>query len=459
MPGGKHRGRRKGVEVRPGSVRKARLEAGLTLAEVGGALVSRTAIYLIETGRTRPTIETLEQIAAKTNRPVDFFVAETDTSAVSGQYDDDLRELERLILVRDFQSAIQTGSALLEKPLSHEAAAFAHFYVGQAYCRLATPAGAIEHLTQAREWFELAGDRWMAVEILDWESSALGLMQDPRALLLAQEALDRCRRLEPTPTNIEVRILGHIAGMCVAAHSWTQAVRYYEAAAQAAGSVKDLLQLAKMHHGLGIAYQGLQQPIAARRHFDKALALYSVESDLSDVYRVENDLGDLLLSQGQLESAEQHFRAALDGTTELHIDPQSRGYILANLGHVYLRQGRLPEAQQHAAEALSAGAMVGERIVMANAHALLGQLDARRGDPRSADEHFERAIEILEQLQMLDRLRDCHMEYADMLYERNEIASAALHWKAAAEVARASALGLNLDNATSQSGTQRQASR
>jgi hypothetical protein len=43
---------------------------------------------------------------------------------------------------------------------------------------------------------------------------------------------------------------------------------------------------------------------------------------------------------------------------------------------------------------------------------------------------------------MPDRLRDCHIACAESLYERGEIASAALHWKSAAEIGRLAALGL-----------------
>jgi transcriptional regulator with XRE-family HTH domain len=70
----RRRGRRRGIDVRAGSVAQARMEAGLTLSQVAGGLVSRTAIHLIEKGRTRPSIETLMQIAARTNKPMSFFL-------------------------------------------------------------------------------------------------------------------------------------------------------------------------------------------------------------------------------------------------------------------------------------------------------------------------------------------------------------------------------------------------
>jgi tetratricopeptide (TPR) repeat protein len=438
----KYRGRRKGIPIREGSVREARKEAKLTLAQVAGLKVSRTAIHLIETGRCRPSIETLELIARQTRKPVEFFLLSPNDAPELTERREELDELERLTLMREFQAVIDTGEVLLEKQWGEEDTALIRFYLGQAYCRLVRPTEALQHLPLAREAFERVGDEWMAVEGLDWESTALGFMEDPRAILLAGEALVRCRRLDPKPPQTEARILGHIANMYVVAHAWAEAVRYYEAAVEAAGGVKDLLQLAKMHHGLGTAYRRMQQPTKARQQYDKALALYSIESDLSAVYRLENDLGDLLLHQGHLDSAEQLFRSALAGSTALHMDRRGRGYILANLGEVSLRRGQLEQARQQLVEALDAGTVVGEQVVVANAHALLGQLESRQGDFKLAGEHFDLAIRILEALDMPDRLRDCHIACAEALYERGEIGAAALHWKAAAEIGRLAALGL-----------------
>ena len=149
---------------------------------------------------------------------------------------------------------------MLEKGWRDEGAAFVHFYLGQAYCRLVQPGEALKHLPLARAYFEQYGDEWSAVDALDWEASAWGLLEDPRAIGLANQALERCRKFEPRPQQVEARILGHLAGMYVVAHSWALAISHYEAAVEAASAVKDLLQLAKMHHGLGVTYMQLQQP-------------------------------------------------------------------------------------------------------------------------------------------------------------------------------------------------------
>jgi tetratricopeptide (TPR) repeat protein len=193
---------------------------------------------------------------------------------------------------------------------------------------------------------------------------------------------------------------------------------------------------------LGLAYHRQQQPTTARQHYDKAITLYSIESDLSAVYRVEIDLGDLLLQQGQLDSAEEHLLKALAGSNELEMDRRGRGYILTNLGEVYLRRDELSRAKDYLVQALEVAQAVGERIVLANAGVLLGQLEEREGNRRLADDHFGNAMQILEELGMPDRLRDAHMSYAELLDARHDVVAASRHWKQAAEIGVVAALGL-----------------
>ena len=438
----RYKGRRRGVAIREGSVRRARLEASLSLAQVAAGEVSRTAIHLIEYGRVKPSIETLRVIARQTRKPIEYFLLYPDAHADQIERHKELRELETLTLVRDFGGVIKLGLTLLDKRWSEEDRALTRFYLGQAYCRLVEPHEALLYLPPARAQFELREDEQIAVDALDWEASAWGLLEDPKAITMANEALERCRKIDPRPQQLEARILGHLANAFVVARSWAAAISNYHAAVDAASAVKDLLQLAKMHHGLGTTYQQLRQPATARQHFDKALALYSIESDLSAVYRVENDLGNLLLQEGQIDSAERHFLTALAGAEELNMNRRGRGFILANLGEVSWKKGRLEEARRYLNEALEAGEVFGERIVLTEARVLLGRLDEEVGNRGSADDHFLEAIRILDGLEMPNRLRDCHMAYAQVLEDRGDLRGAIQHLRLAAEIAKAAALGI-----------------
>ena len=431
----KYRGRRKGIRIREGSVRQAREEAGLSLADVAGQAVSRTAIHLIEHDRVKPSMETLQHIARRTRKPLEYFLLPAETGSVPA-LQNELVMLEQLAVTRDFAGVIEKGVKLLRRRWDIGSLATIHQLVGMAQCRTVRPNEALEHLQKARQMFQDLGDSWMVVETLDWEAAAFGLLEDPRAIDMALDALERCRKLDPIPSQTEARILGHIAAMYVVAESWPQAIRYYESAVEAAGAVKDLLQQAKMHHGLGAAYLRMQQPMRARQHFERALALYSIESDLSAVYRLENDLGYLLLHEGHLDAAEHHFVKALTGSDELKIDRRGRGFILVNFGELHLRRDDLDGAAEFLRQALESSEATGEQIVFADAHALLGELEESRGNSAATDEHFETAISTLDRLRLPDRLRDSHMKFAEILDARGEQARAAGHWKLAAQIGK-----------------------
>jgi tetratricopeptide (TPR) repeat protein len=353
---------------------------------------------------------------------------------------DELLKLDALTAARDFTAVLKLGAPLLVKPLSAEHLALVRLYLGQAHCRLVEPREALACLPAARQQFELQKDERLAVEALDWEASAWGLLEDPKALAMETEALERCRELDPRRQQLEARILGHLANMFVVTRSWSLAISYYEAAVAAASQVNDLLQLAKMHHGLGVAYQRSQHSARARDHLDKALALYSIESDRSAVYRVENDLGNLLLRAGRLDAAERHFLKALEGAEELHINRRGLGYILANLGEVCTRSGRTREARGYLEAALDVGEAFGERIVVAEAAMLLGRLEEGLGHSHSADDHYLSAIRALQEIEMPNRLRDCYVEYAQVLEARGDIPAAYRQLQLAVAAAKTTAL-------------------
>ena len=424
----------------------------LSLAQVAANQVSRTAIHHIENGRVKPSLETLQLIARQTRKPIEYFLLAPHGQPELTEPHQELVQLEHLIATRDFQGVVRLGLTLFNRGWSEDGVALVQFYVGQAYCRLVQPHEALMHLPVARAQFEHYGLEWLAVDALDWEASARGLLEDPMAVGLANQALERCRKLEPRHQQMEARILGHLAGMYVVAEAWPLAITYYEAAVEAASAIKDLLQLAKMHHGLGLACMQLRQPGTARQHFDKALGLYSIESDQSGVYRVENDLGLLLLQEGQLDSAEHHLLKALAGTEALNMDRRGRGFVLANLGAVNLRRGRLDQARSYLALAAELGEALGERIVVADAHVHMGHLEELLGEIHATDDHFAQAIQVLDELAMPGRLRDCHMEYAQVLDDRGDVRAAARHWRAAAQIGRSASLGIAVpsrDGATS----------
>lgn len=432
MPEPRHRGQ--GVATRPDSVRQARMEAGLTLAQLSGGMVSRQAIHLIETGKARPSRSVLQHIARATRKPLSFFVEESPAEKLSAL----VLEIERLFVCHDFVGATKLAESLLAggpmASLADEAAA--RLLLGASLVATSQPDSALLHLSRARTLFEQLGDRWRRVEAMDWEACALHLKDDPTALVMAERALLECRQLDPARPMTAARVLGHIGAMHVARRAWHQGLKAYEDALEAAGPQRDLRQVALMNHNLAIAYQRLGMPSEAIAAAQRSLALYSLDADRSALARLENDLGDILLKQGQLEAAETHLKNALRSFSELGIEARGPNYSLLGLAEISIAKQQPEEARALLEEALSAGERQREALVVGCAHQLRGRLAATLGDHMMCDAEYQAAFDALGDLGQAERLSDCHFEYSDVLTKRGLLADAITHLRLATRLAR-----------------------
>lgn len=418
-------------------MRRARLEAGLSLAQVvAGTDINRQTVYLVEQGRMRPSLEVLQQIARRTGKPVTYFLGErvvdAEPTASMRRIQSGLTQLERHLLVRDFAAAVELGERLLQSAVDSASEASVRVALGQALDMLRRPEDALPHLERALELAEGLSDPWGAIDALDWIGMAQYLLDEPKALATLTDALERCRKLQPVFAPSLVRILSHIGTVHISRHAMRAAIRAFEEAAAAAETVRDIAQLARMYDNLSQAYSQLLQPAKALALANKALHYYEMERDLAGVYRAENNLGDLLLRDGDLAAAEKHLARALRGFSELGVDRRGRGYVLVNIGELALRRGDLDAAEEVLTEALTLGTSIGERVVQANAHAWLAVAHERRGAPGRADREFLAAIAILAELEMPDRLREAHLAYGRMLKTRGDLARAIEHIEEAA---------------------------
>src|SRR5258708_12445849 len=128
------RGRRRGVEIKPGTVKQARAEAGLSLAQVAGDEISRTAIYFVETGKAKPSMETLKLIAERAGRPLDYFLSRPST--MEARSSTSTAELERLVVTGDPKGALAAGEALLSAERDPEIVARIKFQMATPHPRL-----------------------------------------------------------------------------------------------------------------------------------------------------------------------------------------------------------------------------------------------------------------------------------------------------------------------------------
>jgi tetratricopeptide (TPR) repeat protein/DNA-binding XRE family transcriptional regulator len=422
------RGRRKGVEIKAGTARQARLEAGLSLGQVAGTEISRTAIYFVETGKAKPSMETLKLIASRTGRPLDFFLSKPST--MEPRSSAGTVEIERLIVTGDHAEALSTAEALLAVERDAEIAARIKFLMATAHLRLAQPVRARRLAASARAYFESEGDLLMTAECLGSEASAAYLVQDPGALALAEGALATYRAVKPSSPVTEARLLSILGSVHIATRNWQGAIAAYELAVAAGDVIQDLRRLSLMYSNLSVAHQELGQYNEAARYAHRAIGLHETLSDRLSLARSENNLGMLLIRRGDLADAQSHLERALHLFDEAGVEPQ-RANMLMSMCELYFLRGDLEVADRWAREALEFATRASEPLNRGGAHIWLGRIAEARADQGAADAEFTTAFELFQDPTSSQRLAQAHALYAEILEQRGDLGAAVRHLKRA----------------------------
>ena len=428
------RGRRQGVEIKPGTAKQARLEAGLSLGQVAGSDISRTAIYFVETGKAKPSMETLKLIAARTGRPLDFFLVRPSTMEPRSSAGS--AEIERLITEGDAAGAVAAGQAGLEGERDPEVVARIKYLMATAHLRLAQPVQGRRLAASARAHFEETGDLLMTAECLGSEASAAYLMHDPGALALAEGALATCRLLNPVPSMTESRLLAVLGGVHATNQDWDAAIAAYEAALAAGDVVQDLRRLSIMFSGLSQAYTETGHFNQAAHYAQKAIAIHETLNDRVSLARSENNLGLMLLHAGETAKARGHLERALQIFEDTGVE-HTRAPIVLSLCELAIAESDLEAADRFANQALELATRVGEEVWTAQSHVWLARVALARGDDGAVDNEFQTAFDLLETANVKDGLSRAHGEYAELLEVRGDLRGAVQHLKHALASQRA----------------------
>jgi tetratricopeptide (TPR) repeat protein len=340
--------------------------------------------------------------------------------------------LSRLVDTGSYQEAVQLGNGLLGADLDAALEAEVRFSLGRALVRMLEGAAALEQLSHARLIFEQLGDSLMTVHVMEQTTNAMLLAGDPAALSTTLEALERCARLEPPAPTLEASLLHHLGTIHMRSRDWRNAARFFEMGLAVPVEFVSLASRARFHDGLTAAYQYLGDFTGARQAAQRAYALYAVDADATALIRAENNLGYVLLRQDDPAAAAPHLHRALALCKEHNAPPLLRAYALNSLGELHIALGAPEAACAYLLRSLAASDGLGERGPEATARQLLGTACAQLGRDEAADQWFRSAIELLGQLELAERLRDCAAEYAEVLAARGQLDESIRYWRIAA---------------------------
>ena len=380
---------------------------------------------------------TLEHIARRTGKPVEFFLAEP--VGATDIFQARLLELEALVADSRNHEAITLGTSLLDKAPSAFRLGRIRLLLAQAHLGAHQADRANPLLADARTYFEGVSDLLMLAECIGTQAIAANMAQAKDAVFLAETALSVCRRLDPTPASTEARLLGILAEAYSANHDWDRAIAAYESAIELGEPGAEVRNAARAYARLGAAYREADDVETAARYTSRSVALLELFRDRDALAKAEHDLALVLMKRGDMPGARRHLQRALQLCSEFDLGC-GRTLVLLGLSELSMREGEMERARELASEALELAERIEEAPSIAEAHMSLGRIADRREDAAEADRQFEDAISGFEALGMRERLLQCHGAYAEVLERRGELGRAYEHMKEALQASRPGAL-------------------
>lgn len=393
------------MAVNAAALKQARLDAGLSLAELAGSWMSKQAVHLFETGRARPTLAKLRLIVERLGNTSIEAVLADDSEDRMAELDQqqafgELGELASQFL-RDINSTRRTR-------------AIATYYAGKAILNQA-PRSALVLFRRARRLLLRVAEPCLAAEAMDWEAAALYLMQDASASEVGRQALERYRALPDRQPQVEARMLEHLGTYGLQRGEHRDAIGRYREAIEVAGARLELGRLAHIYHGLA---EGCRQAGETRRALDymeRAVHFYRTEYDVrgpvsANLARIENDYGVQLMRLGQWDRAEEMIRAALDHYDEVGV-ATGRAHALLSMGELNQLRNRLEEAVDWTVEGIEEAQRRGETVAQASGYQQLGELWASGDDEAGFEACFDRALEILDRASLPELRAECVARY------------------------------------------------
>ena len=418
-------------------LRALRIAAGLTQSELAGGRFSKEYLSQIERGKTRPTTETLEWVAARLGTDpgylesgvsadergrVEAALARAEALTEDHRYAEGLKEF-----ARGRTAVAGTGAPDLEL----------RSLLGESWARIQDGGipEALELLTRARELAERPefSDVDRAAVLFRFGVCRYKLSSISTSIGLLDEALALAERSGLPADLLRADILGWRSRCYRRQRDWQAAREDVERALELADSTKDRRAAAQAYFQASLVAEREGHWLLARTYAERARDYYEELDDRANVGRMLNNLGGLNFTLGNPERAiellKDSFRVALETGNE-----PDAGHVMCSLAEVHLGTGEPAQAEAEAQKALK---LFGDRVdylhEIGTAQLTLGRALLDQDRLNEAEEMLLAADRSFEQLSSVSHRAAAWVAQGDLAQKRGADREAAHQYRRAAE--------------------------
>jgi transcriptional regulator with XRE-family HTH domain len=401
-------------------VRSARHEAGLSQAQLAGDELTKGFISQIESGLVRPSIRSLQHIASKLGRSLDYFIADEPLAATKRVTFNRLAAeaaAERL----DWAAAEEHAKAGLAVVLdATERATFLRL-LATAALRLGRREETFDRVNQGLALLDVAKQPFDVAGLLYVRGLAYG---DAGQLVASTEAFEAVRdiieRYEILDPRFRARVSVALGTTYRRLGRTTKAIASYESGLAIASRSNELKLAAQGLMGIAVSHYDGGDLDAAISSYGRALALFERIADTSFELDVRQSLASLHFQQGRVAEARDLADRTIARAVEVG-DEHWGAVAQVVRARVMLSEGHADDAKALATKAERVLAAAGDQIHRAHALRVIAAASEARGEPAEADRAFRQAIDLLSSIDDRADLSLTAAEYAKILRTRGAI--------------------------------------
>ena len=418
-------------------LRQLRVAAGLTQTELAGDRFSKEYVSQIERGKTRPTPETIQWLAAQLGVDAGF-LANGVSSDERGRVDAALARADALVEARrnddalaEFETikpaVLATGLPELEvRALSGEATVrMRRVEIREAIAlleraRALTEGSSFSDVERADVLFRLGVARFK----LNSVQSAIGLFD---------EALKIAERSEIPSDYLRSNILAWRSRCYRRRRDFEAAREDVERALELAESLNDKRTAADVYFQASIIADREGHWVLARAYAERAKAAYEDIADRNNLGRLLNNLGGINFLLGHQDEALTLLKDSVRIALEVGNDDEA-AHAVNGIAQIHLRTGEVTRAEEQARYALQLlDDRVDEMHEIGNAQLVLGRALLAQDRLDEAEEAFKAGEAAYDQMSSVSHRADAWLAQGDLAAKRGDDRTAAKLYRRAAD--------------------------
>ena len=398
-------------------VREARRERGMSQAQLAGEELTKGFISQVESGLVRPSVRSLQILAARLGKSLDYFLGD-EPLAASKRLVFHRLAAEAAVERRDWAAARdEVTQALSSKPEKRERATLLRF-LAQAEMNTGNREVAFDRIGEALSLIDAATDAAEVAQLLHLRGIAYGQIGQYVAAAEALEAArDAMERHEVSDPRLRARILVALGTAYRRLNRTTKAMQTYGSALDLASGIDELRLAAQGYMGVAVSLYDAGELDGAIGNYRRALDLFTRVEDTTFQLQVLHSLSSIHFEMGKTDEARELAQRGAATARMVH----DEGMVVVAelvLARIALMNGDAEQAlniARHAEKILT-----DQPVQRADALRVIGAAQDALKSYTASDRAYRKAVELLVEVGDHPNLSTFAAEYATKLRARGE---------------------------------------